>query len=79
LLEQSPVAATENLTTEMKRAERIALSLRTRDGISAVELQRFARETDEFIMLGLLREANGKFLLTQKGKSLADSVAAAFL
>jgi len=79
LLEQSPVGATENLTTEMKRAERIALSLRTRDGISAVELQRFARETDEFIMLGLLREANGKYLLTQKGKSLADSVAAAFL
>jgi oxygen-independent coproporphyrinogen-3 oxidase len=79
LLEQSPVAATENLTTKMKRAERIALSLRTRDGISAVELQRFAQETDEFAALGLLRESKGKFLLTQKGKSLADSVAAAFV
>ena len=79
LLGQSPISATENLTTEMKRAERIALSLRTRDGISAVKLQRFARETDEFIMLGLLRESDGKFVLTQKGKSLADSVAAAFL
>jgi putative oxygen-independent coproporphyrinogen III oxidase len=79
LLEQSAVAGTEDLTTEMKRAERIALSLRTRDGISAPELQRFARETDEFLMLGLLRESNGKFLLTQKGKSLADSVAAAFI
>jgi len=79
LLGQSPIVATENLTTEMKCAERIALSLRTRDGISAVELQHFARETDEFIMLGLLRESNGKFLLTQKGKSLADSVSAAFL
>jgi oxygen-independent coproporphyrinogen-3 oxidase len=79
LLGQSPIAATENLTTEMKRTERIALCLRTRDGISAMELQGFARETDEFIMLGLLRESNGRFLLTQKGKSLADSVAAAFL
>lgn len=79
LLGRSPIAATENLTTEMKRTERIALSLRTRDGISAMELQGFARETDEFVMLGLLRESNGKFLLTQKGKSLADSVAAAFL
>jgi oxygen-independent coproporphyrinogen-3 oxidase len=79
LLGRSPVAGTEHLTTEMKRAERIALSLRTRDGISAMELQRFAREANEFIMLGLLRESNGKFLLTQKGKSLADSVAAAFL
>jgi oxygen-independent coproporphyrinogen-3 oxidase len=79
LLGQSPVAATEHLTTEMKRAERIALSLRTQAGISTMELQQFARETDEFIMLGLLRESNGKFLLTQKGKSLADSVAAAFV
>jgi putative oxygen-independent coproporphyrinogen III oxidase len=79
LLGQSLTAATENLTTEMKRAERIALSLRTRDGISSMELEPFVRETDEFIMLGLLRESNGKFLLTQKGKSLADSVAAAFI
>jgi oxygen-independent coproporphyrinogen-3 oxidase len=79
LLGQSPIAATENLTSEMKHAERIALSLRTRDGLSAIELQRFARETDEFTALGLLRESNGKFLLTQKGKSLADSVAAAFV
>ena len=79
LLGQSPIAATENLTVELKRAERIALSLRTRDGISAVELQPFARETDEFVTLGLLRESNGRFLLTQKGKSLADSVAAAFV
>jgi putative oxygen-independent coproporphyrinogen III oxidase len=78
-LGQSPVAATEHLKTEMKRAERIALSLRTQAGISTMELQQFARETDEFIMLGLLRESNGKFLLTQKGKSLADSIAAAFL
>ena len=79
LLGQSPIAATENLTTEIKRAEKIALSLRTRDGISALELQRFARETAEFTMLGLLQESNGKFRLTQKGKSLADSVAAAFV
>jgi oxygen-independent coproporphyrinogen-3 oxidase len=79
LLGQSLTAATENLTTEMKRAERIALSLRTRDGISSMELEPFVRETDEFIMLGLLRESNGKFLLTQKGKSLADSVATAFV
>jgi len=78
-LKQSPVAATENLTTEMKRAERIALSLRTRDGISAIELHGFARERDEFAALGLLRESNGKFVLTHKGKFLADSVAEAFV
>ncbi len=79
LLGQSPIATTENLTAELKRTERIALSLRTRDGISAMELQRFARETDEFAALGLLRESNGRFELTHKGKFLADSVAEAFV
>jgi len=76
---QSPRAATENLTDEMKRMERIALSLRTRDGVSASELKRFAQETNEFIALGLLRKLNGNFVLTQKGKAVADSVAEAFL
>jgi len=76
---QSPVGSTENLTNEMKRGEKIALSLRTRDGVPAAELKRFMRETNEFIALGLLRQSNGNFVLTQKGKSLADSVAEAFV
>jgi oxygen-independent coproporphyrinogen-3 oxidase len=79
LLGQSPVQSKENLTLEMKRAERIALGLRTRDGVSANELKRFARETNEFIALGLLQQSNGNFVLTRKGKSLADSVAEAFV
>jgi len=76
---KSPTGFTENLTNEMKRTERIALSLRTREGIAASELKHFAQQTEEFILLGLLRQSNGKFLLTQKGKSVADSVAEAFL
>jgi len=63
----------------MKRAERIALSLRCREGIPAQELTHFPRETNEFIALGLLRRSNGNLVLTQRGKSLADSVAEAFL
>ncbi len=63
----------------MKRAEKIALSLRTRDGVPVPELKRFTRETNEFIAIGLLRQSNGTFALTQKGKSLADSVAEAFV
>ena len=69
----------ENLTKEMKRTERIALSLRMRDGVSASELERFAQQTNEFVALGLLRRSNGNFVLTRKGKSLADSVAEGFL
>jgi coproporphyrinogen III oxidase-like Fe-S oxidoreductase len=63
----------------MKRTERIALLLRTRDGVAASELKRFGQETSEFRALGLLRKSGGTFLLTRKGKSLADSVAEAFL
>jgi len=76
---RSTVDRTEELTAEMKRTERIALSLRTRDGVSAAILQPFAKETDEFVQLGLLRHANGNFVLTRAGKSLADSVAEAFV
>ena len=79
LLGQSPIGSTENLTSEMKRAEKIALSLRTRDGVPVPELKRFTRQTNEFIAIGLLRQSNGTFALTQKGKLLADSVAGVFV
>ena len=76
---QSPHASTENLTHEIKRTERVALSLRTRDGVRASDLKRFTQQTNEFIALGLLRQSNGNFALTRKGKAVADSVAEAFL
>jgi len=76
---ESAVGSTEILTPEMKRAERIALALRTRDGISSRELEAWPQESREFIDLGLLREANGHFILTPRGKLLADSVAEAFV
>jgi coproporphyrinogen III oxidase-like Fe-S oxidoreductase len=63
----------------MKRTERIALGLRTRDGISASELKEFVQETDELIGLQLLQKSNGNFVLTRRGKSLADSITEAFL
>ena len=75
----SPVESREALTPEMKRTERIALALRTRDGISSRELGSSARESLELINLGLLRESNGSFVLTPRGKLLADSVAEAFV
>jgi putative oxygen-independent coproporphyrinogen III oxidase len=76
---ESTHGTSENLTHEMKRTERIALGLRTSEGISASELKDFAQETDELIGLHLLGELNGNFVLTRKGKSLADSVAEVFL
>ncbi|HEY2143573.1 MAG TPA: radical SAM family heme chaperone HemW [Candidatus Udaeobacter sp.] len=75
----SPSASSETLTHEMKRTERIALSLRTSDGVSTSELKGFRQQTNELIALGLLQQSNGNLVLTRKGKALADSVAAAFL
>ena len=75
----STVETTEALTAEMKRSERIALALRTRNGISCQELESHPEASREFIDLGLLREANGHFVLTPRGKLLADSVAEAFI
>jgi oxygen-independent coproporphyrinogen-3 oxidase len=79
LFDQSPRASSENLTREMKRTERLALGLRTREGISASELKDFGRNTDQLITLKLLRKSNDNFVLTRRGKALADSVAEAFL
>src|SRR6266478_3279745 len=79
LSRQSPIGSTENLTSEMKRAERIALSLRTGEGISSALLNDRQQTIEEFVSLGLLRQSNGCFVLTRAGRSLADSVTEAFL
>jgi oxygen-independent coproporphyrinogen-3 oxidase len=76
---QSTRGTSENLTHEMKRTERIALGLRTCDGIPYPELKDFAQKIDELAALQLLRQSNGNFVLTRRGKALADSVAEAFL
>jgi oxygen-independent coproporphyrinogen-3 oxidase len=75
----SPRGSTEELTRQMKRTERIVLALRTREGIPASELRSFASETNELIALELLRESHGNFVLTRRGKTLADSVAETFV
>ena len=74
-----PRESSEDLTHGMKRTERIVLGLRTREGIPASELTSFASETNEFIALELLRESHGNFVLTRRGKTLADSIAEAFV
>jgi oxygen-independent coproporphyrinogen-3 oxidase len=76
---KSIVSSVEQLTSEMKRTEKIALGLRTADGAPAQLLESFPDETREFIRLGLLRRSGGNFLLTRAGKALADSVAEAFV
>lgn len=76
---ESAIGSVEHLTPAMKRAEQIALSLRTDDGAPAPLLESFPNETREFVRLGLLQRARGNFVLTRAGKALADSVAEAFV
>src|ERR1043166_2209112 len=76
---RSAVGSTEQLSEEMKRTERIALSLRTDTGAAGHLLESFPEKTREFVRLGLLRQANDRFVLTRPGKSRADPLPAEFV
>jgi oxygen-independent coproporphyrinogen-3 oxidase len=76
---QSAIASSERLTATAKRTEKIALSLRTRDGVAAKFLDSFPNEVREFVRLGLLQKSSGSYTLTRAGKLLADSIAEAFV
>ena len=73
------VISTETLSAKTKRAEQIALGLRTREGVPNEWLESWPNECKEFCELGLMREEQLRSVLTQKGKLLADSVAEAFV
>jgi oxygen-independent coproporphyrinogen III oxidase len=76
---RSPITSSEDLTSSTKRAERIALSLRTRDGVPSNLLMTKPKELEEFLRLGLIHQCNGNFVLTPAGKALADTVAETFI
>ena len=74
---ESPTDSVEKLTEDNKRSERVALSLRTRDGLPATLVQ--AQKTRELFDLGLLEQMNGNLVLTRRGRAVADSVAEALM
>ncbi len=76
---ESPVADREQLTTAMKQRERVALSLRTNEGVPAEWLAHSGEARREFIDLGLLEQRSARYVLTPRGKLLADSVAAGLM
>jgi oxygen-independent coproporphyrinogen-3 oxidase len=69
----------EILTPEMKRAESVALSLRTSEGAPAEWLRDRPNEIAEFVRLGLMKADAGRYVLTPAGRFLADSVAEVFV
>jgi oxygen-independent coproporphyrinogen-3 oxidase len=74
---ESTVASVEKLTREMKRTERIALGLRTVEGITADAIDQ--HQTEELISNGLLARDDSHVFLTRAGRLVADSVAAEVL
>ncbi len=79
LADETPIVSIEPLSPGTKRAEQIVLSLRTREGVPMEWLEPWPNECAEFTALGLLLRAGGRFVLTEKGKLLADTVAEAFV
>src|SRR5438876_5243145 len=70
---ESPVASVERLTPEMKRTERVALGLRTADGINAHNVAR--HRAKDLIRAGLISYKSERVVLTPAGKLLADAIA----
>ncbi len=76
---ESASTGDEILTPEMKRAEAIALGLRTGAGIPAEWMAHRPNEIAEFVDLGLIQRDARRVVLTRSGRLLADSVAEAFV
>ena len=74
---QEPIDFRETLSESMRRSERIAFSLRTNHGVAS-QLVRTA-QAQEFAAIGLLALRGNRWVLTPKGRLLADSVAEAFI
>ncbi len=76
---ESASTGEEILTPEMKRAEAIALGLRTRAGVPNEWIATWPNEVAEFVDLGLMKRGEKRVVLTRSGRLLADSVAEAFV
>jgi oxygen-independent coproporphyrinogen-3 oxidase len=69
----------EILTPQMRRAEAVALSLRTSRGVPAEWVSDRPDAVEEFVRLGLMESEAKRYVLTRAGRFLADSVAEAFI
>ena len=72
---QSPAAARERLGAQDRRFERLMLEVRLRSGLATEMLDATeAAQAAELVSEGLLTESEGRFVLTPRGRLLADLV-----
>jgi putative oxygen-independent coproporphyrinogen III oxidase len=76
---EPPISFEEKLTPATRLAEAIAFSLRTNRGVERSVVEPWREQVEEFLSLGFLQPRGDRFVLTRKGRLLADSVAEAFV
>jgi oxygen-independent coproporphyrinogen-3 oxidase len=76
---RSSVSSLEIIAPATRESERIAFSMRTNTGVAKRDVQQWSKEIDEFRALKMIHEIDGNYVLTQKGKLLADSIAEVFV
>lgn len=69
----------EQLDPALKRREAIAFGFRTKAGVPSAWLSETAAEVRKFHELGLIENIEDRYVLTRRGKLMADSVAEAFV
>ncbi len=71
----SPALASEHLSGEDRRVERVLLELRLRDGLPVLALDRHGRaQVARLVEEGLITLATERLVLTRRGRLLADAV-----
>jgi oxygen-independent coproporphyrinogen-3 oxidase len=68
-------SSVEQLDRSTRELERLAFSLRTREGVTPDQLQGKQGTLDELAELGLLSQSEGRITLTLEGRLLADEIA----
>ncbi len=70
-----PVADSEVLTDEERHLERVMLTVRLRTGVAAADLRPAERDrADDAVRSGLLERNGDRYVLTDRGRLLADGV-----
>ena len=74
-----PVAFEETLSSEMRRAERIAFGLRTSTGVPEPLMAEWPEEVASLLSEGYMERVANRVRLTAKGRMVADSIAELFV
>ncbi len=79
LTRQNAEAFSEELTPEIRAGEQAAFSLRTNQGIARDVSAPWSSTMEQYAADGFLTEENDRYILTRRGKLVADTLAEAFV